>query len=167
MLNTAAVSSMAQWWLPNHLAQVCWTAPRNINSSHTAGTTTITTILANNNNGPPSCSRNLASISSDCNPKSRICCSTTIWIYRIEVVEGHKFKGIGQKLLEFVEEYANLNNIKYVEGIFYPTNEYAETFYLKNGYKICKEGYETIVSKYITLNKENKSKNQKNYIEEK
>jgi GNAT superfamily N-acetyltransferase len=91
----------------------------------------------------------------------------TIWIYRIEVVEGHKFKGIGQKLLEFVEEYANLNNIKYVEGIFFPINEYAETFYLKNGYKICKEGYETIVSKDITLNKENKSKNQKNYTEEK
>ena len=93
----------------------------------------------------------------------------SIWIYRIEVIESQRFKGIGQKLLEMVESFAFQNSIDYVEGIFHPTNEYAEKFYLKNGYEIRREGYETIIFKDISLknNRNFKSKTKKNYSKEK
>jgi len=76
----------------------------------------------------------------------------TAWIYLIETEEKYQHKGIGKTLLDVMEYVAVLNKCENIEGKYYPTNEYAKPFYLKNGYSIEVDDYEQFVIKH--LNKE-------------
>lgn len=72
-----------------------------------------------------------------------------IWLRKIETYKNYQNQGVGKALIDVLEYFALKRNVCYIEGKFYPENEYAKPFYLKNGYKIYKEDYETFVGKYL------------------
>ena len=73
----------------------------------------------------------------------------TIWINKIETYEQFAHRGVGTAVIQLLEYFAYKNNISYMEGKFYPDNEYAKPFYEKLGYTIEKEYYETFVYKLL------------------
>ncbi len=79
------------------------------------------------------------------------------WIYVIEVKEKFQSKKFGDILINLFEDYCKKERIKRVEGKFYPTNMNARPFYLKHGYEIYKEDYETYILKVLDYIKENNS----------
>ncbi len=76
-----------------------------------------------------------------------------IWLNKIETYKKFAHQGVGTALIQLLEYFAYKNNINYIEGKFYPDNEYAKPFYEKYGYKIEKEYYETFVSKRLEFDK--------------
>ncbi len=78
------------------------------------------------------------------------------WLYKIEVCQDYQNNGIGKILLEFLEFVSLQRRIYFVEGKFFPKNQNAKFFYLKNGYNIEKDGYETFVYKSLDYNNEKK-----------
>lgn len=85
----------------------------------------------------------------------------TCYLNRIEVFD-EKFAhiGLGTQILKFMEETATDYRCFQVEGKFYPFGEfgaYAKSFYIKNGYEIYKEDYETYISKSL-IKKQNTEK---------
>ena len=73
-----------------------------------------------------------------------------LWLRKIETKPKYQNLGIGKALLDTLEYFTIQNRLCVIEGKFYPDNEYARPFYLKNGYDIYKEDYETYVGKYIS-----------------
>lgn len=72
-----------------------------------------------------------------------------VWLRKIETKPEFQDKGVGQALLDTLEYFTIQKGLKHIEGKFYPDNEYAKPFYLKNDYDIYKEDYETYVEKYL------------------
>jgi len=88
------------------------------------------------------------------------CFCKKIWINKIETVEEHREKGVGSKLINYLENFAKENRIGYIEGKFFPSNASAKNFYEHRGYSIEQDGYEKFVCKSISQNekkKENKN----------
>lgn len=85
------------------------------------------------------------------------------FLNRIEILNSkYSHIGLGSQILKFIEEIACEANCFCVEGKFYPFGElgvYAKDFYIRNGYVIEKEYYETYISKF--LNKTTKKKEPK------
>lgn len=79
--------------------------------------------------------------------------SHRIWLNKIRVEEKFSHNGAASALMYALEDFALKNRVFYIEGKFYPENEYAKPFYEKLGYEIYKEDYETYVGKF--LNKTN------------
>ena len=75
------------------------------------------------------------------------------WLYKIEVEKKYQSDGFGHLLMSLFEEDCAKNRIKTIEGKFYPDNSHAKPFYLKRGYEIVKEYYDTYIFK--TLNNSN------------
>ena len=73
-----------------------------------------------------------------------------VWLRKIETKPEYQNLGIGKALLDTLEYFTIQNRLCVIEGKFYPDNEYARPFYLKNNYDIYKEDYETYVGKYIS-----------------
>lgn len=73
----------------------------------------------------------------------------TVWLRKIETYPQFQDKGVGQALLDVLEYFTVSKGLKHIEGKFYPDNEYAKPFYLKNDYDIYKEDYETYIEKYL------------------
>lgn len=69
------------------------------------------------------------------------------WLYYIEVKDEYQGLGLGQKLFSVFEYFIAKHNVESFEGKYYPLNDKAKPFYLKNGCEIWKDGYDTIVSK--------------------
>lgn len=61
------------------------------------------------------------------------------WLYKIEVNEKYQNQGVGQALLYAMEYTAFLKRVPKIMGKFYPTNQYAKPFYIKNEYFIYSE----------------------------
>ena len=61
------------------------------------------------------------------------------WLYKIDVNENFQHQGVGQALLYAMEYTAIVKRVFKIMGKFYPTNEYAKPFYIKNGYEIYPE----------------------------
>ncbi len=76
--------------------------------------------------------------------------SRTLWIRKIETNPEFQNQGVGKALLDVVEYFAVKSRCSTIEGKFFPDNEYARPFYLKNNYEIYKDGYETYINKYIS-----------------
>ena len=78
----------------------------------------------------------------------------TCYLNRIEILDPkYSHIGLGTQILKFMEQISYKANCCSVEGKFYPFGElgkHAKDFYLKNGYEIYKEYYETYISKYLT-----------------
>lgn len=72
-----------------------------------------------------------------------------VWLKKIETDEKYQNQGVGKALIDVLEFFTINQNMRYIEGKFYPDNEYAKPFYLKNGYEIYKEDYETFVGKFL------------------
>lgn len=72
-----------------------------------------------------------------------------VWLRKIETRQEFQNMGVGQALLDVLEYFTIQNGLKHIEGKFYPDNEFARPFYLKNGYDIYKEDYETYVEKFL------------------
>lgn len=70
---------------------------------------------------------------------SKIYGKRSFWIYKIEVNEKYQHQGVGQALLNAMEVTALDKRVQFILGKFYPTNQYAKPFYLKNGYTISRE----------------------------
>lgn len=73
----------------------------------------------------------------------------TVWLRKIETYPQFQDKGVGQALLDVLEYFTVSKGLRHIEGKFYPDNEFAKPFYLKNDYDIYKEDYETYVEKYL------------------
>lgn len=61
------------------------------------------------------------------------------WLYKIEVNEKYQHQGVGQALLYAMEYTALEKRIPKIMGKFYPSNEFAKPFYIKNDYYIYSE----------------------------
>lgn len=72
-----------------------------------------------------------------------------IWLYKIEINEEYHNLGLGTKMMRFLDYMANKTRCNSIEGKYYPSVNYGEHFYKKNGYSIEKEGYETEIYKYL------------------
>ena len=79
--------------------------------------------------------------------------SRKLWLNKIETKQEFQNQKVGTALIGCLEYFAGVCNIDFIEGKFYPTNDYAKPFYLKHGYEIYKDEYEWFVDK--TLNLEN------------
>lgn len=79
--------------------------------------------------------------------------NNSIWLNKIETYKKFAHQGVGTALIQLLEYFAYKNNLQYIEGKFYPDNEYAKPFYEKYSYKIEKEYYETFVSKWLDFDK--------------
>ena len=83
--------------------------------------------------------------------KKRAC-----YINRIELKsEQLSHCGICSKILSLIENIALSNGCYEVNGKFYPfgsLGEHAKAFYIKNGYEIYKDGYETYIFKQLSKN---------------
>lgn len=77
-----------------------------------------------------------------------------VWLNKIEVYKNYQSMGFGKFLLKCFEKFCIKNQYYNIEGKYYPENEFAKPLYIKNGYKIIKEYYETLLVK--TLDKNNK-----------
>ena len=64
-----------------------------------------------------------------------------IWLYKIEINEEYHNLGLGTKMMRFLDYMANKTRCNSIEGKYYPSVNYGEHFYKKNGYSIEKEGY--------------------------
>ncbi len=73
------------------------------------------------------------------------------WLNKIEVTPKYQSMGFGKVLLKLFERYCMESRIFYIEGKFFPENDHAKPFYLKNGYKIEKEYYETLITKTLNI----------------
>lgn len=73
-----------------------------------------------------------------------------IWLNKIATGKEHQNKGVGSKLLEFMECFARQKRAYYVEGRYFPENSSAKSFYENRGYSIEKDGYETFVCKNLS-----------------
>lgn len=78
-----------------------------------------------------------------------------ICVDKLSTNEKFNHCGAGSALIYALEDFAFKNRIFYIEGKFFPENEFTKSFYKKLGYEIYKEGYDTFVGKYI--HKENKN----------
>lgn len=77
-----------------------------------------------------------------------------IWLYKIETFSDNQHKGIGSKMLRYLENFARQNQIYYIEGKYFPENEFAKDFYEHRGYLIEKDGYDTLVCKSLSKDDE-------------
>ena len=82
----------------------------------------------------------------------------TAFLFKIIVTDkDYHSIGVGSAMLEYFENSCINRRVKYVEGKFYPEGygaENARNFYLKHGYQIEKDGYETMIYKRLQeLNK--------------
>ncbi len=73
-----------------------------------------------------------------------------IWLNKIATNKEHQNKGIGSKLLEFLECFARQKRAYFIEGRYFPENKSAKSFYENRGYSIEKDGYDTFVFKYLS-----------------
>lgn len=90
---------------------------------------------------------------------SKIYGKRSFWIYKIEVNEKYQHQGVGQALLNAMELTALNKRVSTICGKFYPTNQYAKHFYLKNGYTISRED-DWEIEKILDFDKvKNQSKN--------
>ena len=79
----------------------------------------------------------------------------SIWIYKITTFEHYQHRGLGKVMIDTVEMFAKQRRINVIEGKFYPDNEYAEPFYIKNGYSIERDYNSSEIYKYLDFNKVN------------
>ena len=80
--------------------------------------------------------------------KIKVNCEKTAWLQKIAVHEKYQSQKFGDMLIKLFEDYAVKHHCNIVEGKFYPTNQHARPFYIKHGYQILKEDYETYIYKY-------------------
>lgn len=71
------------------------------------------------------------------------------WMFKIETYKKYQNQGIGKALLDIMEYILSDSHVFFVEGKYYPENQYAEGFYKTNGYDIEKDGYESYVGKFL------------------
>ena len=74
----------------------------------------------------------------------------SVWLRKIQTEPQYQGQGVGQALLDTLEYFTIKHRLCHIEGKFYPDNEFAKPFYLKNSYDIYKEDYETFVGKYLS-----------------
>ena len=72
-----------------------------------------------------------------------------IWLYKIETFSEHQYKGVGSKMIIFLENFAKQNKVRYIEGRYYPENKDVVKFYKKRGYMPEIDGYEQLICKDI------------------
>lgn len=72
-----------------------------------------------------------------------------IWLYKVELNEKYQNLGLGSKMMRFLDYMARKTRCNSIEGKYYPSVNYGEHFYKKNGYSIEKDGYETEIYKYL------------------
>ena len=75
--------------------------------------------------------------------------ANTIWMWLIQTNENYQHSGIGQTLLNMMEYVAVITGYTRIEGKYYPKNEFAKPFYLKNNYKIDIDDYDQFIIKDI------------------
>lgn len=92
------------------------------------------------------------------NSKGEVVCTATakpqrllsqMWLYKISTKEGYQHKGYATAVLKTLEYLTQYLRYRWIEGKFYPDNEFAKPFYDKHGYTIYKDGYETFVIKTL------------------
>ena len=74
----------------------------------------------------------------------------SVWLRKIQTEPQYQGQGVGQALLDTLEYFTIKHRLCHIEGKFFPDNEFAKPFYLKNSYDIYKEDYETFVGKYLS-----------------
>ncbi len=72
------------------------------------------------------------------------------WLQKIEVKPEYQSQKFGHLLIALFEEYLMERRCREVEGKFYPANHHAKPFYEKHGYTIEKDGYDTIIYKFLS-----------------
>lgn len=87
---------------------------------------------------------------------------STCYLGRIEILDcNYARMGIGSNLLKSMECLATAHRCTKVDGKFYPfgeLGEFSKSFYIKNGYEIYKDDYETFIYKSLFKNKTQETK---------
>ena len=84
--------------------------------------------------------------------------SSYLFLWNIEVTDERVLNlGVGKRMFDYVQEIARSSRCRTLEGNYYPKGkqdpEKTKQFYLRNGCSIDKEGYSTVVYKYIQFEK--------------
>ena len=86
------------------------------------------------------------------------------WLNNIQIKNEYQSLGFGNILLRLFENFCIKYRCYLIEGKYFPTNNKAKNFYIKNGYEIYKDGYETYISKSLVKIEKHKIKlNTNNY----
>ena len=82
--------------------------------------------------------------------------SRNVWLNFVGTKKQYQHQGVGTALLKAFEYETYAKGVTYIEGKYFPKNEFAKPMYDKNGYSVYKDGYETYVGKSLYLSDENK-----------
>ena len=77
-----------------------------------------------------------------------------VWLNYVETKPKYQHQGVGSALIKTFEYEVYGKGLRFVEGKYFPKNEFAKPMYDKNGYEIYKDGYETYLSKSLYLSNE-------------
>lgn len=81
-----------------------------------------------------------------------------LFLWNIEITDESVLnRGIGKRMFDYLQEIGVSSRCKTIEGNYYPKGkqdpEKTKQFYLRNGCSIDKEGYSTVIYKYIQFEK--------------
>ena len=81
-----------------------------------------------------------------------------MFLWNIEITDESVLNcGVGSRMFNYLQEIALQSRCKTIEGNYYPKGkqdpEKTKQFYLRNGCSIDKEGYSTVIYKYIQFEK--------------
>lgn len=84
--------------------------------------------------------------------------SSYLFLWNIEVTDERVLNlGVGKRMFDYVQEIARSSRCRTLEGNYYPKGkqdpEKTRQFYLRNGCSIDKEGYSTVIYKYLEFEK--------------
>lgn len=75
------------------------------------------------------------------------------WLASISVIKDYRYQGVGQALIEMCEYIVAKRGATVISGLYSPSNDYAQQFYIKNGYDIIQRDDDLLIQKDINIAK--------------
>lgn len=79
---------------------------------------------------------------------------SNVWLNFVGTSKKYQHQGVGTALIKTFEYEIYKKGQRFIEGKYYPKNEFAKPLYDKNGYDIYRDDYEMYVGKSMYLTKE-------------
>ena len=77
-----------------------------------------------------------------------------VWLNYVTTSKKYQHQGVGTALIKTFEYEIYNRGLRFIEGKYFPKNEFAKPMYDKNGYEIYRDDYEMYIGKSLYLSKE-------------